>query len=206
MIAATDETATELTPLLRKILTEMGKEPGAHLLRPEVLGALAVRATVAAAAVVGNPLAGHHCTGCGCGTDAQSTPPERTIVTTTDKPASLLTNAIEKLRAAASAATPGPWNASAVENDPYIDAGNVRDGGYGAVAMTERDADKGGMADAEWIALLHPGVGQAVLDLLELHRDVIVARALADGGGDHAVDLGGELALTVARQILRVAN
>ncbi len=52
---------TELAPLLSKVAAEIGREPGAQMLRPEFLGALAARATLAAAAFVGNPLAGHHC-------------------------------------------------------------------------------------------------------------------------------------------------
>lgn len=55
---------SELTPLLSKIATEMGREPGAQMLRPEFLAALAARATLAAAAFIGNPLAWHHCASC----------------------------------------------------------------------------------------------------------------------------------------------
>ncbi|WP_042400076.1 hypothetical protein [Streptacidiphilus carbonis] len=55
---------SELNPLIRKINAEMTKEPGALMLRPEFLAALAARATLAAAAFVGNPLAWHHCNSC----------------------------------------------------------------------------------------------------------------------------------------------
>lgn len=61
---ADDPDLSELTPLVRKIAAEMGREPGAQMLRPEFLGALAARAALAAAAFVGNPLAWHHCASC----------------------------------------------------------------------------------------------------------------------------------------------
>lgn len=52
-----DPDLPELDPLARKIAAEMGREPGAQMLRPEFLGQLAARATLAAAAFVGDPLA-----------------------------------------------------------------------------------------------------------------------------------------------------
>lgn len=64
LATAAEPDLSELAPLLAKIATEMGKEPGALMLRPEFLGALAARASLAAAAFVGNPLAGYHCNSC----------------------------------------------------------------------------------------------------------------------------------------------
>ena len=58
------EVAELIRPLARKIAEAMSLEPIARHLRPEVLGRLAAQATTAAAAFIGNPLAGHHCASC----------------------------------------------------------------------------------------------------------------------------------------------
>lgn len=102
-------------------------------------------------------------------------------------PADELRTAAEKLRALASAATPGPWE------------GVVDDHGRGEVDasiwadsisyyVTEKISSGGRhKADAHYIATMHPGVGTALADWL-------------DSEADHGLNID-PAALTVARRI-----
>lgn len=80
-----------------------------------------------------------------------------TSPTPADRPADQLRAAAEKLRAAAAAATPGPWKMT-----------GVGDFGWSVSAPGVETPDtEQGRTDAELIALMHPGVGLALADSLE---------------------------------------
>ncbi|MEJ8671900.1 hypothetical protein WKI71_36710 [Streptomyces sp. MS1.AVA.1] len=75
-------------------------------------------------------------------------------------PADELRTAAEKIRILATTATDGPWHQSGIG-----DQGWTVDTPHAFVAETE-DSEKG-RADADWIAAMHPGVGDKISGLLE---------------------------------------
>ncbi|MEV3996706.1 hypothetical protein AB0K62_13650 [Streptomyces halstedii] len=147
-----------------------------------------------------------------------TTPP-----TTPDRPADQLRAAAELLREAAGHATPGPWRT----HDTHL--GNV--GGHTATVLTDRpnlndteliawlptmshepwDEARNAWRNAGWMALLHPGVGLALAQLLDRHAkeyDASVAAAAnvwPDSADEAARWLAAQVppeALAVARQLL----
>ena len=109
---------------------------------------------------------------------------------TNQTPADELRAAAEKLRALADAATPGPWEQTGI-------------GDYGWTVTTpgthvaETDDSDRGRADADWIAAMHPGVGLALADWLDL------AATEYDPAADvQETDRSHDAALAVARAVL----
>lgn len=100
-------------------------------------------------------------------------------------PADLLRAAATKLREAATAATPGPWTWTRWHsddckpdcNDPACFLMIVGSSKYGVVGDTntdkpevfyvERSVQERGEGDAQFIALMHPGVGTVLAELIE---------------------------------------
>lgn len=108
--------------------------------------------------------------------------------------ADLLRRAAARLRAFATTATPGPWTTGTG------DYGWTVDFGRGAAGVDADDSEQA-RADTAYIAAMHPGVGTALADWLDLEADVIDARA-ADGDPEYATDTGHDHAEILARQIL----
>ncbi|MER5875539.1 hypothetical protein ABT119_06360 [Streptomyces sp. NPDC001910] len=122
-----------------------------------------------------------------------------------------LRDAVAKLRKHVKHATDGPWVTSSVWSpratstsavyslahptatveSEVVASGKIRSG-YGGIRQPW---------NAEYIALMQPAVGKALADMLELEADVIAARIAQDGSDEHAVDLSGDHALTLARLI-----
>jgi hypothetical protein len=109
-------------------------------------------------------------------------------------PAAELRAAAERLRQAATTATPGPWHVTVCgpnDDDAYVVSPSR------PVVIAEEPAGAGGQQDAAFIAAMHPGVGLALADWLD---------AVSSDIGDHSECLGKarcELAsaLAVARSI-----
>ena len=123
-------------------------------------------------------------------------------------PADLLRAAATNLREAATAATPGPWtwnrwhsdDCKPACNDPACFLMIVGSSKYGVVGDTntdkpevfyvERSVQERGEGDAQYIALMHPGVGTALADWL-------------DSAAEDAEQIGPDPhALAVARSVL----
>ncbi|MFD3520464.1 hypothetical protein [Streptomyces sp. NPDC058653] len=102
----------------------------------------------------------------------------------TTNPSQELRTAAAKLRALATAATPGPWAQAGI--------GDFGWGVDGPSAETP-DSDQG-RADASFIATMHPGVGAAIADWLDCWVGIDFSEHAAMPG-----DLAN--ALCVARQI-----
>lgn len=90
-------------------------------------------------------------------------------------PAEELRAAAEKLRALATAASPGPWTAEPVIYGPPCDGWGdpsvweIHSKGYSVVSHQTHEGggiDQAG--NAEWIAAMHPGVGAALADWLDV--------------------------------------
>jgi hypothetical protein len=87
-------------------------------------------------------------------------------MTQPDSPAAELRTAAKLLRERASAATPGPWHVH--EANGFLRVDNARDKtreawtGKSGADLAEENRDT-----AEWIALMHPGVGEPLADWLE---------------------------------------
>jgi hypothetical protein len=119
-------------------------------------------------------------------------------------PAETLTAAVTRLRERSIGVTAGPWthNPDLVWNaSPHFDqefVGAPAEYGTVIVAATGKPTDPQALADADWIALMHPAVGLALADWLaheasyQLHLD--------ETGQDGAED--STHALAVARAIL----
>lgn len=103
-------------------------------------------------------------------------------------PADELRAAAALLRERATNATPGPWSQTGIG-----DYGWTVSSPTGALVDTD-DSDQG-RADADFIALMHPGVGAALADWL----DAVADRARHNGGDWVGADL--HYALAVARQV-----
>lgn len=100
-------------------------------------------------------------------------------------PADELTAAAHKLRSLAATASDGPWHQSGIG-----DQGWTVGSPHQFIAETE-DSEKG-RADAEYIAAMHPGVGEKIARWLEreafrvlhngrdgeLHHAIAIARAI----------------------------
>jgi hypothetical protein len=85
-------------------------------------------------------------------------------MTDTRTAAELLQAAADKLRALATATTPGPWIADA--SIPYGHrVGSVNDADW--ITWTGEYGETGSDSDAAYIAAMHPLVGLAVADWLE---------------------------------------
>lgn len=118
-------------------------------------------------------------------------------------PATELRRAARYLRGAATAdyVTPGPWIVH--EAYGFLRVDNDRDKTREAWTMkTGADLAEENRPTAEYIALMHPGVGLALADWLELTADVINSRTIADPSDEYTVDISDEQALVVARAIL----
>jgi hypothetical protein len=106
-------------------------------------------------------------------------------------PAETLTAAAKRLREHATDPdiTPGPWLC--------LDGGDriIR---YPGIDDTDYVVDEptSNSANAEWIALMHPGVGLALADWLEWEASTVSSTAWAP------INIGLDRALAVARQIL----
>lgn len=79
------------------------------------------------------------------------------------------------------------------------------DGVHGSIIVPGQDvpvaqAFWGGVA--EYAATMHPGVGLALVDWLQLTADVINSRTLADPTDEYTVDISDEHALVLARALL----
>ncbi|MFE1321629.1 hypothetical protein [Kitasatospora phosalacinea] len=112
-------------------------------------------------------------------------------------PEQTLTAAAQKLRAAATAASPGPWTVNDTTYPESIHDATGRDiisgSRWGGEARIF-DED----ADATWTALAHPGVGLALADWLDT-----AARYASRRPADHQTSTPFlAAALAVARQIL----
>jgi hypothetical protein len=79
-------------------------------------------------------------------------------------PAAELRAAAERLRQAATAATPGPWHVTVCgpnDDDAYVVSPSR------PVVIAEEPAGAGGQRDAAFIAAMHPGVALALAEWLE---------------------------------------
>ncbi|MGW4648075.1 hypothetical protein [Kitasatospora sp. NPDC004289] len=111
-------------------------------------------------------------------------------------PAQTLRAAAKKLRQQADGVTAGPWthdpdvvwNAHPHFNREFV--GAPAEYGNAIVASTGTPEDPQALVDADWIALMHPGVGTALADWLDS-----AAEDAEQVGPDHH-------ALAVARQLL----
>ena len=137
--------------------------------------------------------------------------------TTPDRPADLLRAAAQKLRAAAANATEGAWAIwRDLDHQGYITVGNAA-GVVTPPALQSAGEECNPVAhvyveeDAEHIALLHPGVGLALADLLDRHvkeydASVVAAANVWPNSADEAARwLAAQVppeALAVARQLL----
>lgn len=111
-------------------------------------------------------------------------------------PAQELRDAAAKLRALATAATPGPWIQTGIGDYGWTVS-------FAPGSGIEADDSDQGLADANYIAAMHPGVGAALAAWLEeeaaLHADDKAAQ-IGDGSGVMCENFPH--ALAVARQIL----
>lgn len=142
---------------------------------------------------------------------------EPLMPTTPDRPADLLRAAAQKLRAAAANATEGAWAIwRDLDHQGYITVGNAA-GVVTPPALQSAGEECNPVAhvyveeDAEHIALLHPGVGLALADLLDRHvkeydASVVAAANVWPNSADEAARwLAAQVppeALAVARQLL----
>lgn len=133
-------------------------------------------------------------------------------------PAGTLRRAATKLRTLSAAATPGPWTYSRWHSDSCPEncddptcflllvgsahglVGDVSVDREPEVFAVERSVQERGEDDARYIGTMHPLVGAALADWLELEAAVVEGRTAADD--PDAVDGGSEYALTVARALL----
>jgi hypothetical protein len=131
---------------------------------------------------------------------------------TTANPTLELRAAAAKLRKHVKHATDSPWVTSSVWSPRATATSGVYSHAHPAgsvdsevVASGRIRAGYGGIREpwnAEYIALMQPSVGAALVLLLDLEADVIEGRAMQDGGSyEFAVDLGQEHLLTIARLI-----
>lgn len=109
-----------------------------------------------------------------------------------DQPAALLRQAAEKLRSAATNATSGPWIVH--EAHGFLRVDNNR--GHSGADLPEWNRDT-----AEYIALMHPGVGAALADWLENTAIKLHHSTHPEWQGNVEPH-----ALAVARQVLGVAE
>jgi hypothetical protein len=126
-------------------------------------------------------------------------------------PVTELRDAVAKLRKHVKHATDGPWVTSSVwspratcTSAVYSHAHSPGSVESEVVASGRIRSGYGGIREpwnAEYIALMQPALGKALADLLELEADVIAERIAQNGSDEHAVDLGGDHALTIARLI-----
>lgn len=126
-------------------------------------------------------------------------------------PSAEIRAAVAKLRKHVKHATDGPWVTSSVWSPRATCTSAVYSHAHPAgsvesevVASGRIKSGYGGIRqpwNAEYIALMQPAMGAALADWLQLAADVIEARTIEDGEGTFAVDLGGDHALTIARQI-----
>lgn len=126
-------------------------------------------------------------------------------------PAAEIRAAVAKLRKHVKHATDGPWVTSSVWSPRATCTSAVYSHAHPAgsvesevVASGRIKSGYGGIREpwnAEYIALMQPGVGAVLADWLGLEADVIEARAAEDGNYEHAVALDGDHALAIARQI-----
>lgn len=105
-------------------------------------------------------------------------------------PADELRAAADKLRALASTATDGPWHQKGIGDEGWTVTSANR-----FIAETE-DSEKG-RADADWIATMHPGVGNALADWLDLFANT----EFDPEATIQVTDRSHECALAVARAI-----
>lgn len=75
-------------------------------------------------------------------------------------PAETLREAAETLRGFAAAATPGPWSTGRIGDHGWSVTSDVR-------PLVETDDSEQGLADALWVALMHPGFGPLIASWLE---------------------------------------
>lgn len=125
-------------------------------------------------------------------------------------------SAAEDLRAAASllrdylvsAATDGPWHV--VEYDNYTRDTYEFDAGLGSTPdspdIAGHGCEGGGfdrLCDAQYAAAMHPGVGAALADWLDVaYAHVRADYVCCDSGADRCYESGTPQALAVARAIL----
>lgn len=115
---------------------------------------------------------------------------------TPDRPADLLRAAAEKLRAAAQAATPSPWRRHTASYPHLVLQGPVDVPASEVDGMISTNLAVNEAADATWIALMHPGVGLALAELLDGY-----ATDWECCPADHPGTVLDEYALAVARQL-----
>ena len=117
-------------------------------------------------------------------------------------PTETLTAAAQKLREHATAdyVTPGPWIVHEANGFLRVDQPGPPSKAW--TVKSGADLAEENRGTAEYIALMHPGVGLALADWLQLTADVINSRALADPTDEYTVDISDEHALVVARKIL----
>lgn len=126
-------------------------------------------------------------------------------------PVAELRDAVAKLRKHVKHATDSPWVTSSVWSPDAASTSAVYSHAHPTatvesevVASGRIRSGYGGIREpwnAEYIALMQPAVGAALANWLALEADVVEARAIEDGEGTFAVDLGGDHALAVARLI-----
>ncbi len=111
-----------------------------------------------------------------------------------------LVRTAELMRERANAATPGPWSAA----PPDEKCGHRVEGDNGKdwVAWTGEFGEENSAPDAGYIASMHPHVGHAVADLLDVIGEILSRRAMPDAalevtardvaraylGGSHAAE------------------
>lgn len=79
-------------------------------------------------------------------------------------PAGELRAAADELRTLATAATPGPWTQTGIGEHGWTV-------GSPTTFLVETDDSDQGRADADYIAALHPGVGHALADWLDVEAN-----------------------------------
>jgi len=122
-----------------------------------------------------------------------------------------LRNAAAKLRKHIKHATDGPWVTSSVWSPRATSTSAVYSHAHPAgtvdsevVASGRIRSGYGGIRNpwnAEYIALMQPAVGTALVQLLEVEADVVAARIAEDGTDDYALDYGTNYVLDIARLI-----
>jgi hypothetical protein len=119
--------------------------------------------------------------------------------------------AAAKLRKHIKHATDGPWHSRPVWSPDAVSTSAIYSHAHPTgtvesevVASGKIRSGYGGIREpwnAEYIALMQPALGALLADWLELEADVVASRAAVDGTDEYAVDISGDHALLIARQI-----